>query len=154
MNEQKYRPPWRSFYLHIVAMVVVFIGAVFFSVKTGFSVKVIWGAFLAAVLYLAADMTYRRFCTMLIVKSDKIALEEGLIGRHSTEISTKNIKTIQVTQTIGQRILNTGDIRVASPGTDEYEITVKNMPDPHAVRDLMQKYERAGDKEEPPSLSI
>jgi uncharacterized membrane protein YdbT with pleckstrin-like domain len=150
-TEQKYRPAWRSFYWHIAAMVIFLIGAVFFSVKTDFSASAIWSIFLILVLYAAGDMTYRRFRTMLIVKPDEIALEKGFIGRHSIEISTKNIKTIQVKQSVIQRILDTGDILVASPGTDEYEIIVYNMPSPHAIRDIMQKRERSHGNEEDPA---
>jgi uncharacterized membrane protein YdbT with pleckstrin-like domain len=129
-------------------MVIFLIAAVFFSIKTDASQNVIWGVCLIAILYTAGDMTYRRFRIMLIVKLDEIALEKGFVGRHSIEISTKNIKTIQVKQSVIQRILDTGDILVASPGTDEYEIIVNNMPSPHAIRDIMQKRERAHDGEE------
>jgi uncharacterized membrane protein YdbT with pleckstrin-like domain len=150
-TEQRYRPAWRSFYCHIAAMVIFLIGAVFFSVKTDLSKSVIWSVFLILVLYTAADMTFRRFYVMLIVKSDEIALEKGFIGRHSIEISTKNIKTIQVKQSIIQRILDTGDIMVASPGTDEYEIIVNNMLRPHAIRDAMQRRERYHANEDTPT---
>ncbi|MDR1622978.1 MAG: PH domain-containing protein [Synergistaceae bacterium] len=152
-TEQRYRPPWRSFFWHAAAMVILLIAAVFFSVKGYFSGSVIWGLFLILVLYAVGDMVYRRFRVMLIVKSDEIALEKGFIGRHSIEISTKNIKTIQVKQSVIQRILDTGDILVASPGTDDYEIIVTNMPSPHAIRDIMQKRERAHDNEENSSSS-
>ncbi|MDR2179461.1 MAG: PH domain-containing protein [Synergistaceae bacterium] len=147
-TEQRYRPAWRSFYWHIAAMVIFFLVAAYFSMNTNFSQGMIWGAFLILVLYAGGDMTYRRFRVMLIVKSDEIALEKGFIGRHSIEISTKNIKTIQVKQSIIERILNTGEILVASPGTDEYEIIVSNMPSPHAIRDTMQKRERVHDNPE------
>ena len=147
-TEQRYIPAWRSFYWHIAAMVIFFVAAVFFSLTTNFSGTATWGIFLILILYAAGDMTYRRFRIMLIVKPDEIALERGFIGRHSIEISTKNIKTIQVKQSIVQRILDTGDILVASPGTDEYEIIVSNMPSPHAIRDIMQKRERAYDNAE------
>jgi uncharacterized membrane protein YdbT with pleckstrin-like domain len=127
----------------MAAMALFLVGAVF-----SYAHLVIGGIFLILTLATAVNMTYRRFRVMLIVKSDKIALEKGFIGRQSIEINTKNVKTIQVTQSVMQRILDTGDILVASSGTDEYEIIVPNMPNPHVIRDIMQKRERAHGSEE------
>ena len=151
MEEHRFRPAWRSFYWHILAIVACFVIVVLLTVKGHLSPGYrngLWIFFLVFVLCAGADMMYRRFRVLLIVKPDEIALEDGLIGRHSTEISTKNIRTIQVKQNVIQRILNVGDILVASAGTDSYEISIYNMYAPQDVRNLMQVHERAVDASE------
>ena len=146
MNEQSFRPAWRSFYWHFTAMIACLVVVSLLSAKAHLTPayqKGIWIFFLVFVLCAAGDMLYRRLRVLLIVKSDEIALEQGLIGRHSVEISTKNIRTIQIKQSLMQRLLNVGDILVASSGTDGYEIYINNMPDPNVIRDMMQVHERA-----------
>ncbi len=151
MNEQSFKPAWRSFYWHILAMVACLVVVALVSAKTALTPgyqKGLWIFFFAFIVCAAGDMTTRRMKVMLVVKPDEIALEQGLVGRHSVEISTKNIRTIQVNQSIMQRILNVGDILVASAGTDNYEIYAANMPDPHTIRNLMQVHERAPENDE------
>ena len=146
MNEQKFRPAWRSFYRHFLAMIACLAVVAMVSLKANLTPgyqKGIWFFFLVFVAAVLADMVYRRFRVMLVVRPDEIALEDGLIGRHSTEISTKNIRTIQVKQDLIQRVLNVGDISVASSGTDGYEILIPNMPAPQDIRNMMQVHERA-----------
>jgi uncharacterized membrane protein YdbT with pleckstrin-like domain len=107
--------------------------------------KWLWIFFLVFMLYVSLDMVYRRFRVVLIVAPDKIAKEEGFIGRDSTEVSTKSIRSIQVRQRVMQRILKTGSIIVTSSGDNE-EISVSDMPNPYAIREVMQTYERTSEK--------
>jgi uncharacterized membrane protein YdbT with pleckstrin-like domain len=155
---QKYRPAWRSFYKHMAAMVACLVLATVLSVKLSLAwsyQKWLWIFFLVFVLYVSLDMVCRRFRVVLIVAPDEIAMEEGLIGRHSVEISTKSIRSIQVRQRVMQRILKTGSIIVTSSGDNE-EISVSDMPNPYAIREAMQTYERAPEKLEalPPPKTV
>ncbi|MDR1379110.1 MAG: PH domain-containing protein [Synergistaceae bacterium] len=145
LTEQKYRPAWRSFYKHMAAMIACLVVVTVLSSKLSLAwtyQKWLWIFFLVFVLYVSLDMVRRRFRVVLVVKPDEIAMEEGLIGRRSIEISTKSIRSIQVRQRVMQRILKTGSIIVTSSGDNE-EISVSDMPNPYAIRDVMQTYERA-----------
>jgi uncharacterized membrane protein YdbT with pleckstrin-like domain len=150
VNDEKFRPQWKSFYWHIVGMVACLVVVLVVSVKGGELTSNyqtgIWLFFLVFVAAAVAHMAYLRLCVTLIVKADEVALEKGFIKRYSIEISTKNIRTIQVNQSIIQRMLNIGDIKVASAGTGEYEISAANLPNPYAIRDKIQKYERSDKK--------
>ena len=149
MNEQQYKPAWRSFYQHFFTMVACLAVASMISVNLSAKYqKWLWLVFLGAITCIVCNMVYKRNSVLLIVKSDKVALDRGIIGRQSIEISTRSIRTIKVNQSIMQRIFNVGDVRVASSGTDEYEISALNMPNPHEIRQAMQMNERAAAKEE------
>jgi uncharacterized membrane protein YdbT with pleckstrin-like domain len=142
-QERKFRPPWRSFYWHIIAIVavlVLFIAAV----NRGWVGRgVVSIAFLLVLVLVILDVLRRRFRIMLIVKNDEVALENGFIGRHSVEISSMDINTIEVRQSIMQRVLNVGDIRIASAGTSGYEITAPGLAAPYDIRNEIQAIERA-----------
>jgi uncharacterized membrane protein YdbT with pleckstrin-like domain len=146
-DKQKYRPAWRSFYNHVVSMVFCLALMLVLSAKLPLSwthKKWLWVFFLVFVLCAFLDMARRRFRVVLIVRPDEIAMEEGLIGRRSIEISTKSIRSIQVCQSAMQRLLKTGSIIVTSSGDNE-EISAPDMPDPYAVREAIQAYERASE---------
>jgi uncharacterized membrane protein YdbT with pleckstrin-like domain len=155
LGAQKYRPAWRSFYKHMAATVVCLVLVSVLSVKVdlGWAYKKwLWIFFLLFALYASLDMVRRRFRVVLIVRPDEIAMEEGLVGRRSIEISTKSIRSIQVRQSVMQRLLKTGSITVTSSGDNE-EISVSDMPNPYAIREEMQIYERAPEKNETSSAS-
>jgi len=145
MNEQKFKPAWRCFYRHFFVMVICLVVVLVVSVKwlPAEYQKWLWLLFIAAITYTVCDMAYKRNSVLLIVKPDGIALERGIIGRQSIEISTRNIRTIQVNQSVMQRILNVGAVCVASSGTEGYEISALNMPSPHEIRQTIQTNERA-----------
>ncbi len=146
MNEQSFRPAWRSFYGHIVTMIACLGIVLTLSIKMRLSsayLKGIWSFYALFLLFSLGNMVFRRFQVVLTVKPDGIALEKGIIGRHSIVIGFKNIRTIQVKQNLMQRILNVGDLLIASSGADNYEIHINNMLHPQEIRDMMQTRERA-----------
>ena len=148
MNEKKFKPAWKGFYRHMFAMAACLIVTLTISVNLPAKYqKWLWFVFVAAAAYAACDMAYKRNSVLLVVRPDGVALERGIIGRQTIEISSRNIRTIKVNQSIIQRILNVGDIRVASSGTDDYEITALNMPAPYEIREIMQINERTAVKE-------
>ena len=150
-EEHIYKPAWRSFCLHIVAMVACFVLVVFVSLNVSMDAiyqKVLWGFFVLFVLAVFGDMFFKRLGTMLIVRFDEVAFEKGILKRDSIEIGMRNVRTVQVTQRLMQRLLNVGDIAIASSGTDVYEIRVADMPSPHDIRNQIQERARVKDKQQ------
>jgi uncharacterized membrane protein YdbT with pleckstrin-like domain len=147
MGAQSFRPAWRSFYWHMAGIVLCF-AAVVLGVIASVYWKEITGASLIAAACIGVHMAFKRFSVMLVVKPEEISLEQGFIGRHSVEISTPNIRTIEVRQSVMQRILDVGNILVGSAATKDYEICVENMPKPYALRDMIQTYERSANVRE------
>ena len=145
-EEYTYRPAWRSFYVHIAAMVACLVLVALVSIKLTLDPayqKAIWGFWVVFVLIVFGDMFLKRVGTTLIVRADEVACEKGILKRESIEIGMRSIRTVQVTQRIMQRILNIGDISIASSGTDNYEIRIPNMPSPHEIRNQIQDRERS-----------
>jgi uncharacterized membrane protein YdbT with pleckstrin-like domain len=143
-----FRPAWRSFYWHITGIVLCLAAAAWGIYRYAGFWKEITGFFFVAAAGLAVHMTFRRFGVALLVKPEEISLERGMIGRHSIEISTPNIRTIQVNQSVMQRILNVGNLLIGSSATKDYEISVSSLPNPYAIRDMIQSYERSPENKE------
>lgn len=138
--------------MHILAMVACLVLVTLIALKVSLAPgyqKVLWGFLAVFVLIAFGDMFLKRLGTALIVRPDEIAFEKGILKRESIEIGMRSIRTVQVSQGIMQRLLNVGNISVASSGTDNYEIYVANMPSPHEIRNQIQDRERAEDRPSP-----
>jgi uncharacterized membrane protein YdbT with pleckstrin-like domain len=147
-REMSFRPAWKSFYWHMAGIVLCFVAIAWGAPHYREFWKAITGTFLVVAAGLAGHMAFRRFSVELLVKPEEISLEQGFIGRQSVEISTPNIRTIQVKQSVMQRILDVGDLQIGSAATKDYEICVASLPRPYAIRDMIQAYERATETKE------
>ncbi|HQH79380.1 MAG TPA: PH domain-containing protein, partial [Synergistaceae bacterium] len=68
----------------------------------------------------------------------------GFFSKSSTEIKIRDIKTIEVHQTLIDRLLGVGEIRLATAGTAGWEVVVKHLLDPQGIREDIQR--RRGDE--------
>ena len=147
MGSKVYRPAWRSFfYPDILAMIVIVVVACIVSFKVemgGRNQSILWGVVIVFLAALFLHMAVKRVGSYLVVRRDEVAFERGILNRKSTEIGFEDIRTVDVTQTLMQRIFNLGNISIASSGTGGYEIFIKNMPDPNDIRDEIQERKRS-----------
>ena len=140
-----YKPAWMSFYRHIALMVLIFAAAIALTIWAPIGGKwlgLMWAVAVAAMVVIFLSMAVKRISSVLIVRNEEIAYENGLLKRKSTEIGLTSIRTVLVDQTLVQRILNIGDISIASSGTEAYEVQIKDMPAPYAIRDDIQARSR------------
>jgi uncharacterized membrane protein YdbT with pleckstrin-like domain len=76
--------------------------------------------------------------TALTVTDQEILYERGILSKDRTAVSLQHIRTVRVTQGFINRILGVGTIEIATAG-DLPEFTVKDMPDPHKIREAISK---------------
>jgi len=63
--------------------------------------------------------------------------EEGILSKRRTEVKRDHVRTVRVFQTFWQRVFGTGDAEIFTAG-DQPELTVKGMPRPYDIRDLLR----------------
>lgn len=80
---------------------------------------------------------WKRADLRLLVYSDRIILEKGVLSRNLTEVFISDIRTVNITQTFLQRVFNVGNISIASAGIAGYEEVAKGMPNPLKIRELI-----------------
>jgi uncharacterized membrane protein YdbT with pleckstrin-like domain len=71
----------------------------------------------------------------LALSDREVLLERGLLAKQRTEIALSSIRSVRITQTLGQRIFDVGNIELFSAG-DMAEIAVRSMPRPGRIRDI------------------
>ncbi|MEA3388383.1 MAG: PH domain-containing protein, partial [Pseudomonadota bacterium] len=69
----------------------------------------------------------------LALSDREVLLERGLLAKQRTEIALGSIRSVRITQTLGQRLFGVGHVELFSAG-DIAEIAIKNMPRPDRIR--------------------
>jgi uncharacterized membrane protein YdbT with pleckstrin-like domain len=71
----------------------------------------------------------------LALSDREVLMERGLLSKQRTEIALSSIRSVRITQTLGQRMFDVGNIELFSAG-DVAEIAIKSMPRPGRIRDI------------------
>jgi len=73
----------------------------------------------------------------LKITDDEVLWTHGLINKKYTEVGMGSVRTVQVSQSLLQRLLNAGDLRVFTTG-DLPELVVRGLPQPNRIRELVK----------------
>lgn len=136
------RPSWKNYIPHYSAIVAIVVAMVYISVK--FQPSEGWGNVLyavgmAGILYIIGRVLLIRFGERFTVNEKEVVMEHGLLNKSSIEVGIHQIRTIQVKQSIWQRVVNIGDLLIASAGTEGYEIIAHGVDAPYQLRDRIQE---------------
>ena len=83
-------------------------------------------------VFLFISMYLEKWTTERALTNRRLILKRGFIRRKTEEISFNRIEEVNLSQSILQRILGSGDIRVT--GTGAGEVVLKNIDDPLDVQ--------------------
>ncbi len=75
--------------------------------------------------------------TKVEIKNNDILLEKGLLSKDRTELSLKDVRTVNVKQSFSDRLFGVGSIDIFTAG-DEAEMVLAGLPHPYQVRDLIR----------------
>ena len=83
-------------------------------------------------VFLFISMYLEKWTTERALTNRRLILKRGFIRRKTEEISFNRVEEVNLSQSILQRILGSGDIKVTGVGAGE--ITLKNIDDPLDVQ--------------------
>jgi len=83
-------------------------------------------------IFLFISMYLEKWTTERALTNRRLILKRGFIRRKTEEISFNRVEEVNLSQSILQRILGSGDIKVT--GTGAGEIMLKNIDDPLDVQ--------------------
>ncbi|WP_018699396.1 PH domain-containing protein [Amorphus coralli] len=75
--------------------------------------------------------------TTVTVDDDRISLDKGLLAKEHTEIELSSIRTVKIDQSLLDRILDVGTLRVYTAG-DVPELQMKGLPEPARLREVLR----------------
>lgn len=82
---------------------------------------------------------YLTIGTRYELTTQRLRIIRGLLGRTYQEIELVRVRDTAVTQHMGERALNVGDITIYSNDPSDPEIVLKNVKEPMEVRELIRK---------------
>ncbi len=71
--------------------------------------------------------------------NQRVIIKSGLIGKKEIEIDLKHVKDIEVKQSLADRVAKVGDIHLTTTDPSNRDITLDNMRDPYAVKEIIRK---------------
>ncbi len=110
------RPAWRNYWLNFLFFWLLFLPV------------------LAAII--------NRYSLKIRIYPDRVVLEKGLLSKDIVEVFISDIRAINVKQSIMQRILQIGDLYIASAGTSGYEEKAYGIEHPQRVKELILNQRR------------
>ncbi len=138
------RPAWLNQWWQIgvlLLMPVVFVlaylkGHQYFSSE---NLRVVYVVIVAVFVYLVAVMIYRRYSWRYLIDGETIESREGMIARKVHSIRVRDLRNINVNQTLIQRILGVGDVEFSSAGGSGIEVVFSGVSHPMQVKSLAQR---------------
>jgi len=90
----------------------------------------------AAVLGLIA---LARSNTSWSLTSDRLIERRGLLASRRREMELADVRSIEVTRSLGQRLFGLGNVMIASAASAEFLIRLSNIPDPEHVAEMLRQ---------------
>lgn len=81
----------------------------------------------------------RNLATTLTVTTKRTTLQKGLLSKFTSEVFHKDVRNVQVTQTVMQRLFNVGRIEISSAGQGDFEIAVAGIFNPSEVKRIIDQ---------------
>lgn len=139
------RPSWSSYFGQLLLGPVLLVAILMAAGKfwqAGLRQPLFWLACVLVLLIPALIAVTRRASLVLRIFPDRLMLETGLLAKNVLEIYIADVRTIEIHQSLSQRMLNIGDISIDTAGPADDELTARNIPDPIYLRDLVQDLRR------------
>ena len=112
----------------------------FRSNPVGFILSVILIAAAGAGLVILAIWWLKTKAAMLTVTNKRIIQRTGLISKKTTEVLHRDVRNIQIDQSVFQRLFGVGSIGISSAGQSGIEIQFTGVRDPDGIKALIDRY--------------
>ncbi len=138
------RPAWRYQWSAVVGIVCLLAGATlvtlygpaFMGVRM---TQLVCAATGALALYLVLLMFYRHLAWRYLIDDHNIESYHGVFARHVHSIRVEDLRNVNVSQTVMQRLLGVGDVEFSSAAGGDIEVIFFGVADPMRVKELAQR---------------
>ncbi len=151
----RFRPQWRYQWLSLLGTAAGIAAAVLLGLAVAPSLpaklaQIIQVGGLALAAYLALLMLFRRFSWLYTIDAESIESSHGLIARRVQSIRIRDLRNINIRQSVMQRLLDVGDVEFSSAAGGDVEVIFYGAPDPMGLKEYVQDRQRAADQEQAP----
>lgn len=136
------RPAWRNQWLSITVLVLLFLLSIVMFIVPLASEQamniLILLLFPTLFLILGAATVYRHYCWRFTIGDDTVESHYGIIARNVKSIRIKDLRNINLRQSLFQRIFGIGDLEFSSAGGAEIEVTFFGIQHPMDIKQKVQ----------------
>jgi len=138
------RPAWRTQWWRIVLaallpavfVLALFWGERYFSAPNLRAAQVV---IVAVFVYLVVGILYRHYVWRFRMDADNVESQEGLIARKVRSIRLRDLRNINVNQTLAQRLFGIGNVEFSSSAGSGVEVVFFGVSRPMRVKALAQR---------------
>ncbi len=80
---------------------------------------------------------FRRSSTVLRIYEGRVTIERGILSKCYQDYNSRDIRSIDVDQSLLQRMVDVGDLTISTSATVEGSEELKAIPDPKGIRELL-----------------
>lgn len=77
--------------------------------------------------------------TRYTITNQRVIVRHGLLRKSIEEVDLRMVKDYRVRQSVGERILKTGDVIIVSIDSSMPNLELRNVPDAEAVKEILRK---------------
>jgi uncharacterized membrane protein YdbT with pleckstrin-like domain len=137
------RPAWRNSILRIATALLVALFGVVLSLTAladadpplPLAVAVVA---VAIALLLLAPGVYRHYAWRYLIADRSIECHHGILSRDVSAVRLRDLRNVNVRQTMLQRIMNVGDVEFSSAGGSGIEVAFRGVVDPLGLKRKVQ----------------
>lgn len=130
------RPAWRNYWLGLLLTVLLLLMSALAAISGG---EAGWGldarVWLLLALLALGFVAVKRFSWKFTIDESRVARHYGLISRNQQSVRIKDLRSIELNQTLMQRIFGIGDLAFYSAGSAAAEVKFVGIKSPAAWRD-------------------
>ncbi len=133
-------PSWLKYWGQIVGvilLVVFFLFGISLQLFTSWSGVVV--VFPLVILGIGAYIYFERQSISYKITSRRIISKKGMVSRNTEDISLKDIRAVNIKQSITDRIFNIGSISIVTAAAGAGYEVIKDIKNPDNIRDLISK---------------
>ena len=137
-------PAWRSQWLEIFGAILLVLALLYIAgwglvVEQSGVADLTLGAIATVFVGLVGVIVYRKYSWKFVIDADHIESRHGIVARHIQSVRIKDLRNVNVRQSIIQRVLGIGDVEFSSAGSGGVEVTFFGVNRPIEVRNLAQR---------------
>jgi uncharacterized membrane protein YdbT with pleckstrin-like domain len=131
-------PSWWHFAREILIAIVLLAAGAYFLGGPRADLRVGLLLIAAGAVVLATAALARRNISWSLT-SDRLIERRGLLASRRREMELADVRSIEVNQTLGQRMLGLGNVMIASAASAEFLIRLTNIPNPEQVAEMLRQ---------------